>query len=57
MPSHYDYKEDNKLHSRYSELRLCTPGGVARVVERRKFQLDEISFNKRNQRSFDKSTI
>ena len=41
MPSHYDYKEDNKLHSRYSELRLCTPGGVARVVERRKFQLDE----------------
>ena len=41
MPTNYEFKEDGKLHTRYSELKGCTPGGVVRVVERRKFQLNE----------------
>jgi len=41
MPSSYDYKEDNKLHTRFSELRNCTENGTVRVVERRKYDFNE----------------
>lgn len=41
MPESYDYKEDDKLHTRYSELRNCTEKGVVRIVERRIHELRE----------------
>jgi len=35
MASNYDYPNDNKLHTRFSELVRCTPGQIDKVVEER----------------------
>jgi len=39
MASNYNYPEDNKLHTRYSELVKCTVGQIDKVIEERNGEL------------------
>lgn len=32
MPDFYEHEDDGKIHSRFTELKRCTPGGAERVV-------------------------
>lgn len=43
MPSRYDYEPDDKLHTRFSELRNCTIKGVTKVVFQRLYGVSESS--------------
>lgn len=51
MPDKYTHKDDNKLHTRWSELISCTDEGLPSVLERRfglkrKLELDAFEFGK-----------
>lgn len=51
MPNLYEYKEDGKLHTRYSELMNCTEAGIERVLEERfgqreKLELEAFDFGR-----------
>lgn len=51
MPNAYQYKDDGKLHTRYSELVNCTETGIERVLEerygqRKKLELEAFDFGR-----------
>lgn len=51
MPNVYEYKDDGKLHTRYSELMNCTEAGIERVLEerfgqRKKLELEAFDFGR-----------
>lgn len=35
MPKDYTYKEDGKIHTRWTELKRCTPNQIERVIGER----------------------
>ena len=61
MPNAYKYKEDGKLHTRYSELVNCTEAGIERVLEerfgqRKKLELEAFDFGRAAHETLEEET-